>query len=77
MKIKTTYAPIVLLIAAIILTSIFIVLSLKHLLPMVIFAMTVMTARNNFLNSIRAIFFYSIPVYLMIISIRKLKLSNK
>ena len=36
MKIKTTYAPIVLLIAAIILTSIFIVLSLKHLLPMVI-----------------------------------------
>lgn len=46
-------------------------------LIMVIFAMTVMTARNNFLNSIRAIFFYSIPVYLMIISIRKLKLSNK
>lgn len=36
MKIKTTYAPIAFLILAIILTSLFIVLALKHLLPLVI-----------------------------------------
>jgi oligosaccharide repeat unit polymerase len=42
----------------------------RLVLMLMIFSMTVMTARNNFLSIIRAIFYYSLPTYLMIYFIK-------
>ncbi|NHC43621.1 O-antigen polysaccharide polymerase Wzy, partial [Bacillus sp. MM2020_1] len=48
----------------------------SFVLCMILFAMTVMTARNNFLSTIRAVFYYSLPVYIMILIIKNRMIKN-
>jgi oligosaccharide repeat unit polymerase len=43
----------------------------KFVLMIILFSMTVMTVRNNFISTVRAIFYYSLPTYFMIYLIKK------